>query len=142
VLWRAGRRAVAVVVIIAAVGSGLLVEGFKRLYGRDRLPGADGTGRARRRECVGPAQHGALQATEPGRELATMTRRGRRLRVCTIVPPSQGVRSQAFRHDPAGSARPLPPRRAPAVTHRSISGDDGAGDRKGCACARRCWTRT
>jgi undecaprenyl-diphosphatase len=40
-LWRARRRAAAAVVIAAAVGAGILVEGFKHLYGRSRPPVVD-----------------------------------------------------------------------------------------------------
>jgi membrane-associated phospholipid phosphatase len=40
-LWRARRRAPAVVVITAAAGAGILVEGFKHLYGRNRPPVVD-----------------------------------------------------------------------------------------------------
>lgn len=40
-LWRARHRAVAGVVLGAAAGAGLLVEGFKHLYGRSRPPVAD-----------------------------------------------------------------------------------------------------
>jgi undecaprenyl-diphosphatase len=38
VLWRLRRRAEAALVVIAAVGSSLLITGFKNLYGRDRPP--------------------------------------------------------------------------------------------------------
>jgi membrane-associated phospholipid phosphatase len=40
-LWRARRRAAAAVVIVAAAGAGILVEGFKHLYGRSRPPVED-----------------------------------------------------------------------------------------------------
>jgi membrane-associated phospholipid phosphatase len=40
-LWRARRRAAAAVVIAAAAGAGILVEGFKHLYGRSRPPAVD-----------------------------------------------------------------------------------------------------
>jgi MYXO-CTERM domain-containing protein len=40
-LWRLRRRAEAGIVIGAAVGAGLLVEGFKHLYGRARPPAID-----------------------------------------------------------------------------------------------------
>jgi len=38
VLWRLRRQAEAALVVIAAVGSSLLITGFKKLYGRDRPP--------------------------------------------------------------------------------------------------------
>lgn len=38
VLWRLRRRPEAALVVIAAVGSSLLITGFKNLYGRDRPP--------------------------------------------------------------------------------------------------------
>jgi undecaprenyl-diphosphatase len=40
-LWRGRRRPEAAVVLAAAIGAALLVDGFKRLYGRVRPPAAE-----------------------------------------------------------------------------------------------------